>query len=345
MLLATWNVNSLKARLPRVLEFLELHAPDVLCLQETKVDPDRPSRTPSSPRRATRPSTTRAGAGRAWRSLAPRRLRAEDARAGLEGEPAADEARWIEATVGALRGSRASTSRTAADRLARVYADKLRFLDAVAERIAPSRAASVVAGDFNVCPSDLDVYDPAAFVGSTHVTPARARALPRDCCEAGTVDAFRAPAPDEPGFTWWDYRAGHFHKKLGLRIDAVLLSPRSPSGCESCGIDRNFRKGNRSRPTTRRCWRASRRARAGRGSGASWRGAMSPCGLRAQPRDALVVEAAPSDSLCADHVAGGDAVALLQPAGQAQRRSQLPAVAHELGVACARRARCRSRRG
>ena len=82
----------------------------------------------------------------------------------------------------------------------------------------------MVAGDFNVCPSDLDVYDPAAFVGDTHVTPAERERFAA-LLEAGTVDAFRALHPDEPGFTWWDYRQGHFHRKMGLRIDALLLSP------------------------------------------------------------------------------------------------------------------------
>jgi exodeoxyribonuclease-3 len=123
------------------------------------------------------------------------------------------------------------------------YEDKLRFLDAMAERIrALGGCDFLVAGDFNVCPADLDVYDTAAFAGETHVTaPERERFAA--LLEAGTVDAFRAVHPDEPGFTWWDYRAGHFHKKMGLRIDAVLLSPGLASRLVECGIDRNFRKG------------------------------------------------------------------------------------------------------
>ena len=81
-----------------------------------------------------------------------------------------------------------------------------------------------MAGDFNVCPTDLDVYDPQAFVGSTHVTEAERERF-RALLDAGMVDAYRELEKDEPGFTWWDYRAGHFHKKMGLRIDAILLSP------------------------------------------------------------------------------------------------------------------------
>jgi exodeoxyribonuclease-3 len=161
---------------------------------------------------------------------------------GLPSEPAEDEARWIEATVGELRvvsvyvpNGRAPDTPT--------YRDKLLFLDAMAERIgALSGEPLVVAGDFNVCPTDLDVYDPDAFVGSTHVTaPERERF--RALLDAGTVDAFRELHPDEPGFTWWDYRQGHFHRKLGLRIDAHLVSHPLAGRIESCGIDRNFRKG------------------------------------------------------------------------------------------------------
>jgi exodeoxyribonuclease III len=121
--------------------------------------------------------------------------------------------------------------------------DKLRFLEAAARRIAElSGGPLVVGGDFNVCPTDLDVYDPAAFVGSTHVTPAERERFAA-LLDAGVVDAFRELHPDEPGFTWWDYRQGHFHRKMGLRIDALLLSPRLAERLESCGIDRNYRKG------------------------------------------------------------------------------------------------------
>ena len=123
------------------------------------------------------------------------------------------------------------------------YEDKLRFLDAMAERLAElSSGPLVVAGDFNVCPSDLDVYDPAAFVGATHVTPPERERF-QALLDAGTVDAFRVLHPDEPGFTWWDYRQGHFHRKMGLRIDAFLLSQPWPSDLIECGIDRELPQG------------------------------------------------------------------------------------------------------
>lgn len=236
MLLATWNVNSLKARLPRVLEFLGEHQPDALLLQETKVEDEA---FPAAELREAGYESVHHSRGR-WAGVAilARGEAPSEPCAGLEGEPAADEARWIEATVAGVRlasvyvpnGREIGTP---------VFEDKLRFLDAMADRVG---ACEVVAGDFNVCPADLDVYDPAAFVGSTHVTEderSRFRAL----LETGKVDAFRSLHPDEPGFTWWDYRQGHFHRKLGLRIDAFLLSPELAGRLRECGIDRTYRKG------------------------------------------------------------------------------------------------------
>jgi exodeoxyribonuclease-3 len=239
--IATWNVNSLKARLPRVLELLELHRPDLLLMQETKAEPDA---FPDGELAAAGYHAVHHSAGR-WAGVAiaaPSDVAIEDACAGLAGEPAADEARWLEATVGGVRAAAVYVPNGRAVG-SPFYEDKLRFLDAMAERIrALGGSDFLVAGDFNVCPADLDVYDPAAFAGETHVTaPERERFAA--LLDAGTVDAFRAVHPDEPGFTWWDYRAGHFHKKMGLRIDAVLLSPGLASRLAECGIDRNFRKG------------------------------------------------------------------------------------------------------
>ena len=242
MKLATWNVNSLRMRMPRVLEFLAQHEPDLLLLQETKSDPGAFGADELA---AAGYAAAHHSAGR-WAGvavLARGDALPADVSAGLAGEPADDEARWVEATVGALRvasvyvpNGRAVDSST--------YADKLRFLEAAAERVGELAADGplVLAGDFNVCPTDLDVYDPAAFAGSTHVTePERERF--RAILDAGVVDAYRHLHPDEVGFTWWDYRAGHFHKKLGLRIDAVLMTPDLAGRLTSCGIDRNFRKG------------------------------------------------------------------------------------------------------
>jgi exodeoxyribonuclease-3 len=239
--LATWNVNSLNPRMPRVLELLELHRPDLLFLQETKTAPDA---FPELELNAAGYHAAHHSAGR-WAGVAiaaRNEIELTEVCLGLAGEPSVDEARWIEATADGMRAVSVYVPNGRAVGTP-FYGDKLRFLEAAARRIGELSAGPlVVAGDFNVCPTDLDVYDPAAFVGETHVTePERERF--RALLEAGTVDAFRELEPDEPGFTWWDYRAGHFHKKMGLRIDAFLLSPPVAERLRSCGIDRDFRKG------------------------------------------------------------------------------------------------------
>ena len=243
MKLATWNVNSLKVRMPRVLEFLELHRPDVLFMQETKCEPEL---FPALELEAAGYRAVHHSGGRwAGVALAARAdAEVEDVVAGLAGEPSVDEARWIEATIEGVRAVSVYVPNGRSPD-SPFYADKLRFLDAMAVRIAELSAQPLaVAGDLNVCPADIDVYDPAAFTGETHVTePERERF--RALLTAGTVDAFRSLHPDEPGFTWWDYRQGHFHRGLGLRIDAFLLSEPLASRLIACGIDRNFRKGTK----------------------------------------------------------------------------------------------------
>ncbi len=227
--------------MPRVLELLEVHQPDLLFLQETKAEPDA---FPHLELEAAGYHAEHHSAGR-WAGVAvavPRGVELSSVCAGLPGEPAADEARWLEVDVA---GMRAVSVYVPNGRFldSPQYAEKLRFLEAAAERIrALSEGPLAVAGDFNVCATDLDVYDPAAFVGSTHVTPPERERFAA-LLEAGTIDAFRELHPDDQGFTWWDYRQGHFHRKMGLRLDAFLLSPPLASRLESCGIDRGFRKG------------------------------------------------------------------------------------------------------
>ena len=241
MKLATWNVNSLVARMPRVLDLLERRQPDVLFMQETKTEPGA---FPMLELEAAGYQAVHHSAGR-WAGVALlARGDVGGVCAGLAGEPSRHEARWLEADVDGLRvvsvyvpNGRAPDSP--------FYEEKLRFLDAVAERVAElANGPLVVAGDFNVCPTDLDVYDPAAFVGATHVTPPERERF-QALLHAGTVDAFRQLHPEEPGFTWWDYRQGHFHRKMGLRIDAFLLSQPVAADLIECGIDRDFRNGPR----------------------------------------------------------------------------------------------------
>lgn len=244
MRIVTWNVNSLRARLPRVLELLTEHQPDVACLQETKTAPD------------TFPEDELANAGyRAvhhsggqWAGvavLARCGLKLSEPQIGLAGDPLASEARWCEATVDGVRVASVyvPNGRTLDSP---EYPRKLGFLDAMGARVAAlgDGAPLIVAGDMNIAPADLDVYDPAAFVGDTHVSAAERERLAA-LLNAGLVDAYRAVHPDEVQYTWWDYRAGNFHKGLGLRIDLALMSQALVPRLVSCGIDRDYRKGKK----------------------------------------------------------------------------------------------------
>jgi exodeoxyribonuclease-3 len=247
MLLATWNVNSLKARLPRVLEFLDTHRPDVLCLQETKTSSHS---FPHADVKAAGYAAVDHSAGR-WAGvaiLAPIERPPVDVRLGLEAEPRPEEARWIEATVETdgkpLRvvSVYVPNGRALDDP---AFQDKLVFLDAMRKRAsALAGGQAFIAGDLNVAPADIDVYDPATFVTSTHTSQAERSRL-EAVLACGLVDVFRYLEPDAVQFTWWDYRAGHFHKNLGLRIDLGLLTPELAERCRRCGIDRSFRKGSK----------------------------------------------------------------------------------------------------
>jgi exodeoxyribonuclease-3 len=246
MKLATWNVNSLGARMPRVLEFLDELAPDVLCLQETKTEDDA---FPAAELADAGYDSVHHSAGR-WAGvaiLARQGLGLRDAVAGLPGEVVADEARFIEATAGDLRVASAYVTNGRAIGT-EFFDQKLTFLDAMAARAKALRDAGdavVMAGDFNVTRDDRDVYDPAAFVGETHVTPDERTRLERVLTDGALTDAYRSAHPDDVQFTWWDYRAGHFHKGLGLRIDYILLSDTLAADLTECAIARDYRKGNK----------------------------------------------------------------------------------------------------
>jgi exodeoxyribonuclease III len=244
MRIVTWNVNSLRARLPRVLEFLAEHRPDVACLQETKVADD------------TFPAAEIAGAGYAavhnsggqWAGvaiLARAGLELVDPVDGLAGDPVSNEARWCEATVAGIRFASVyvPNGRTLDSP---EYPRKLAFLKAMAARAAQLRTGELaIAGDMNIAPADADVYDPQAFVGGTHVSAAERGALELICDRGGLVDAYRTLHPTEVQYTWWDYRAGNFHKGLGLRIDLALISAGIRERLRRCGIERNYRKGSK----------------------------------------------------------------------------------------------------
>jgi exodeoxyribonuclease-3 len=241
--IVTWNVNSLRARMDRVLEFLALHKPDVACLQETKTAPDT---FPALELLAAGYQAAHHSAGQ-WAGvalLAREGLELTDPVLDLPTDPVRDEARWCEATIGGIRFASVyvPNGRTLDSP---EFPRKLAFLDAVIERVDTlGGTPALVAGDMNIAPADIDVYDPAAFVGGTHVTADERGRLQR-ILDAGFVDSYRYLHPDAVQYTWWDYRAGNFHKGLGLRIDLALLSRDQAPRLRSCGIDRNFRKGKK----------------------------------------------------------------------------------------------------
>ena len=250
MRLVTWNVNSLKARGPRVLELLDEHRPDVVCLQETKTEP---AAFPTEELAQAGYMAAHHSGGR-WAGvaiLARAELAIEEVQVGLPGEVRADQARWIEATVDGLRVASVYVVNGQAVG-SEPWGEKLRFLHAMGERLAALRARKlVVMGDFNIAPHDVDVYDPEAFAGSTHVTPEERAALAALSAAGGVVDAYRALHPvggEDPNrthHTWWDYRQGHFHRGLGLRIDLALLSESLVPRLVRAGIERDSRKGTK----------------------------------------------------------------------------------------------------
>ncbi|GIM92396.1 exodeoxyribonuclease III [Paractinoplanes toevensis] len=242
MRFATWNVNSVNARLPRLLEWLSNTKPDVLCLQETKVAADG---FPSADVAALGYEIAAYGQGR-WNGVALlSRIGLSAVRQGFPGEPGYPdpEARAISASCGGIRFTSVyvPNGRTPDDPH---YQYKLAWLSALRDSLLSDISAgpTVVAGDFNVAPTDDDVWDPAVFVGSTHVTlPERAAlAAIRD---AGLRDIPARPMKGDHPFTYWDYRGGNFHKNMGMRIDLVLATPSVADRVTDAVVDREARKG------------------------------------------------------------------------------------------------------
>ncbi len=243
MRLATWNVNSLAARMPRVVEWLAATRPDILCLQETKLADDA---FPHAQLSDLGYQAAVYGTGQ-WNGVAiVSAVGIDDVRRGFDGEPGfpAAEARSLAATCGGVRvwSLYVPNGRTVDSPH---FAYKLAWLAALHGAVIADASASpamAICGDFNVAPADVDVWDPSAFVGSTHVTPSE-RAAVASLVEIGFVDVeARALKGDRP-FTYWDYRAGNFHKGLGMRIDLVLLSSTLAGHVTDAYVDRDARKG------------------------------------------------------------------------------------------------------
>ena len=238
--LATWNVNSLGARLPLVVEWVEANAPDILCLQETKL---ADSAFPSDAFAEIGYDSAHHGDGR-WNGVAiVSRVGLEEPLAGLGSEVDAQGCRMLAATCAGIRvhSVYVPNGRSLGSEHYRSKLDWLARLRAyLAEHDSPDDAVAVC-GDFNIAPDDRDVWDPAALAGATHVSEPERRAL-QEILEWGLEDTFRRFHPDGGIFSWWDYRTGSFHKGMGMRIDLVLLSQPLAARAVSAVIDRDARK-------------------------------------------------------------------------------------------------------
>jgi len=242
MRLATWNVNSVVARLPRLVEWIAATTPDVLCLQETKI---ADAAFPRAEIEALGYELALNGDGR-WNGVAIiSRVGLENVTRSFDREPGFPgvESRALSATCGGLRvwSIYVPNGRTLDSEH---YTYKLEWLRALLEalRVEKSRAFPlVVCGDFNIAPADDDVWDPAAFVGSTHVSVPEREAF-ASLVGLGLDDIHPRAMKGRP-FTYWDYRAGMFHQGNGMRIDLVLMDHAAAARITDAYIDREARKG------------------------------------------------------------------------------------------------------
>jgi len=243
MRIATWNVNSLKARLPRVEEWLDYAQPDVLCLQETKLSD---AAFPTMAFGARGYESVHHGSGQ-WNGVAIlSRVGIEDVVEGFcEGVEADKDTRLITATCGGVRvvSVYVPNGRALDDPH---YEYKLSWLGRLREHLdatADPDGYVAVCGDFNVAPEDRDVWDPKKFVGCTHVSAPEREAVQR-LEDWGLQDAFRHCYPDDDRlYTYWDYRAGDFHQHRGMRIDLILASKPLVERVGYALVDRFARKG------------------------------------------------------------------------------------------------------
>src|SRR6185295_16142604 len=253
MRIATWNVNSLNARLEKVLWWLERARPDVLLMQETKL---ADSAAPAAEFRAAGYELAHHGEGR-WNgvAIASRRgiadvvsnfgepLRPAQTPDTGDDEPLA-EARMIAAECGGVRVVcvYAPNGRTVGSPF---YEAKLAWFDRLArwlQEAADPAGPLLLGGDFNIAPEDADVWDSRACHGGTHVSPPERAAFKR-LREWGLVDTYRQHHPEPGRYTWWDYRAGNFHKNFGMRIDHLLATRPLAARTIWAEIDREARKG------------------------------------------------------------------------------------------------------
>jgi exodeoxyribonuclease-3 len=240
---ATWNVNSIKQRVPRLLPWLDQRQPDVLCVQETKLTDEAFTELLAEPFAERGYAVAHYGQGQ-WNGVAIlSRVGLDDVVHGVDGAPGFPnpEARAVAATCGGVRvhslyvpnGREPDSDH---------YHYKLAWLAALRDVLGAGPDAAMVCGDMNIAPADADVFDPAAYVGQTHVTPPERAAL-AELQKLGLHDIVRDRWPNDRVFTYWDYRAGMFHQDLGMRIDLVLATGPVADRVKAAWVDRHARKG------------------------------------------------------------------------------------------------------
>jgi exodeoxyribonuclease III len=242
--IATWNVNSVKKRVPRLLPWLDERRPDVVCLQETKLT-DEAFAALLGEELAGRGYALALHGEAQWNGVAIlSRVGLEDVRPGVPDAPGSprQEARAVSALCGGIRvhsvyvpNGRVPDSEH--------YRYKLAWLDALQAMVGADPRDAVVCGDMNIAPADIDVFDPDAYIGQTHVTPPERAAL-AELRALGLRDVVRDRWPTERVFTYWDYRAGMFHQDLGMRIDLVLATAAVANRVHAAWVDRHARKGS-----------------------------------------------------------------------------------------------------
>jgi exodeoxyribonuclease III len=241
--IATWNVNSVKQRLPRLLPWLDERQPDVVCLQETKLA-DEAFHALLDDELAQRGYAVAAYGEPRWNGVALlSKVGLDDVEIGIPNVPGfpGPEARAVSATCDGLRihslyvpnGREPDSDH---------YQYKLAWLAALREQVAANPTTEVLCGDMNIAPTDADVFDPKAYIGQTHVTPPERAALAA-LQALGLHDVVRDRWPTERVFSYWDYRAGMFHQDLGMRIDLVLAGAPIAERVKAAWIDRQARKG------------------------------------------------------------------------------------------------------
>ena len=244
MKLVTWNVNSIRMRLDRALEWVDRNQPDVLCMQETKVEDEKFPVEPFAERGyqvVLHGQKTYNGVAIASRVPMSGVVRGFP---GDSGGEAADQARLISAEVAGVRIVCAYVHNGQAPGTPK-YERKLSWMDRLRRHMADTCDASaplVLCGDFNVAPDDRDVHDPVAWQGQIMCSEPERQAL-RDIAAVGLIDGFRHLRPEAGFYTWWDYRQLAFPRNHGLRIDHVLITSPLVACLREIAIDRDARKG------------------------------------------------------------------------------------------------------